>query len=181
MLSKCKTIRDAAEAWVKEFDAVPISVIEKLLKLNPDELCEVTPPAVGDYVTVFFEGYDGEHGEIISADYEELEDRWRFTVSLFCCDVRLSLLEDEFERSENRDLLPMWGWMWAMTDTCDKAWIEDHLYEIANCGFRIYEQEDYDYLIGIDGAGYDFYESHWIPLYKERGLRWHDPETEGAE
>ena len=30
----------------------------------------------------------------------------------------------------------------------------------------------------IDGAGYDFYESHWIPLYKARGLQWHETETE---
>lgn len=176
---KGKTIREASESWVKEFDAVPISVIEKLLQLNPDELYEITPPAIGDYVTVFFEGYDGEQGEIVSMEDEKSDDQWIFTVSLFSCDVRLSLHEDEFERSEIRDLLPMWGWMWAMTDMCDKAWIEDHLYEIANCGFRIYEQEDYGYLIGIDGAGYDFYESHWIPLYRERGLMWHDVEIGG--
>ena len=44
---------------------------------------------------------------------------------------------------------------------------------MADCGFRIYEQEDYGYIFGIDGAGYDFYEAHWIPLYKARGLKWH--------
>ena len=26
--------------------------------------------------------------------------------------------------------------------------------------------------------GYDFYENHWIPLYKARGLQWHETETE---
>ena len=25
--------------------------------------------------------------------------------------------------------------------------------------------------ICIDGAGYDFYEAHWIPLYNKRGLK----------
>lgn len=30
--------------------------------------------------------------------------------------------------------------------------------------------------IGIDGAGYDFYESHWIPLYTVRGLEYHSEE-----
>lgn len=30
--------------------------------------------------------------------------------------------------------------------------------------------------IGIDGAGYDFYEAHWIPLYEARGLHWHEGE-----
>lgn len=49
---------------------------------------------------------------------------------------------------------------------------------MADCGFRIYEQEDYGYIFGIDGAGYDFYDEHWCPLYKARGLRWHDEEGE---
>lgn len=30
-----------------------------------------------------------------------------------------------------------------------------------------------DLYLGIDGAGYDFYESHWIPLYKTLGYSWH--------
>ena len=49
---------------------------------------------------------------------------------------------------------------------------------MANCGFRIYESEDYGYIFGIDGAGYDFYEAHWIPLYKAIGLKWHDNEED---
>ena len=49
---------------------------------------------------------------------------------------------------------------------------------MSNCGFRIYESEEFGYFFGIDGAGYDFYESHWEPLYKARGLHWHDPQAE---
>ena len=26
----------------------------------------------------------------------------------------------------------------------------------------------------MDGCGYDFYLEHWVPLYKARGLKWHD-------
>ena len=37
----------------------------------------------------------------------------------------------------------------------------------------------FGYFFGIDGAGYSFYEEHWIPLYKARGLQWH--KTEGEE
>ena len=69
----------------------------------------------------------------------------------------------------------MWGTMWSFTDSSDNSWLEDkkNLQTMADCGFRIYEQEDYGYIFGIDGAGYDFYEAHWIPLYKARGLEWH--------
>ena len=45
---------------------------------------------------------------------------------------------------------------------------------MADCGFRIYQSEDYGYVFGIDGAGYNFYEAHWIPLYKARGFQWHE-------
>jgi len=85
--------------------------------------------------------------------------------------------EDEFP--EDCDTLPIWGTMWAFGDNIDNDWIrgkfgQDGLQLMADCGFRIYESEDWGYIFGIDGCGYDFYEDHWIPLYKARGLRWHE-------
>lgn len=68
--------------------------------------------------------------------------------------------------------------MWAFDNSCDIDWLENNMQVMANCGFRIYESKDYGYVFGIDGAGYDFYESHWIPLYKARGFKWHDNEEE---
>ena len=29
------------------------------------------------------------------------------------------------------------------------------------------------FALGIDGAGYDFYDAHWVPLYRLRGFTWH--------
>ena len=52
---------------------------------------------------------------------------------------------------------------------------------MSECGFRIFESEEFGYFFGIDGAGYDFYEQHWLPLYKARGLKWHDPKTDKKE
>lgn len=69
--------------------------------------------------------------------------------------------------------LPMWTTMWAMTEQCDDEWIAKHLKKVKKCGFAIFYSEDYGYVLAIDGQGYDFYEEHWIPLYKARGLRWH--------
>lgn len=86
---------------------------------------------------------------------------------------QVELNKDSFE-VEYDDYLPMWNTMWAFNDFCDNYWLENGGLQImADCGFRIYEQEDYWYIFGIDGCGYDFYEAHWIPLYKARGLRWH--------
>ena len=82
------------------------------------------------------------------------------------------------QMEEVEGFLPMWGTMWSFSDPLDSWWLEekDGLAAMARCGFRIYRQEDYGYIFGIDGAGYDFYEDHWIPLYKERGIQWHDTE-----
>lgn len=49
---------------------------------------------------------------------------------------------------------------------------------MSQCGFRIFKSFEFGYFFGIDGAGYDFYESHWLPLYEARGLMWHDPKTD---
>ena len=77
---------------------------------------------------------------------------------------------------ELNSFLPMWGTLWNFADGCNNNWLEkqDGIQKMSECGFRIYEHEEWGYFFGIDGAGYDFYENHWIPLYKIRGLKWHD-------
>ena len=36
---------------------------------------------------------------------------------------------------------------------------------------------DGELILGINGGGYDFYEAHWIPLYRELGYGWHNVEA----
>ena len=120
------TIREATTAWVNGFNAVPVAVVKKLMRLDPDDVLEITP---GD-------------------------------------------------RDEDARYLPTWSTMWSFGNSADDSWLEEEggLELMAECGFRIYEQEDFGYLFGIDGAGYSFLHEHWIPLYKARGLRWHREE-----
>ena len=120
------TIREAATEWVYGFNAVPTAVVKQLMRLDLDDVREITPG----------------------------------------------------RRDEDAVSLPMWGTMWSFGDSADDYWLEeeDGLELMAECGFRIYEQEDFGYLFGIDGAGYSFMEAHWIPLYKARGLHWHREE-----
>lgn len=128
------TIRDAAERWVHEMNAIPTGMIEKMMEADIDDWREVTLPSVGD---------------------------------------------DEVE-IERLELLPMWGTMWSFGDSADDWWLEedDGIEIMSECGFRIYESDEFGYFFGIDGAGYSFYDAHWIPLYKARGLQWHDPVAE---
>ena len=129
---KYKTTKEAAYAWVNEFNAIPTDMIAQLMGDHPDDWEEVT---------VFN------------------------------------------ENDEPDDVLPMWGTMWSFGDSCDDWWLEkgDGIQKMSECGFRIYYHEEWGWFFGIDGAGYDFYSEHWIPLYKARGLKWSDEdlETEG--
>ncbi|MBQ9528500.1 MAG: hypothetical protein IJR68_12930 [Fretibacterium sp.] len=170
MLRKGMTRREAAQVWVKGFNAFPTGMIEKLRRADPDDWYEVTRPTVGDRVYV----YDIGTGEIIRASYKSR----RLKIKLDIGDM-IWVEEGEAEIDFYTGL-PMWGTMWAFGDSCDEHWLsdDDGIVLMSKCGFRIFESEEFGYFFGIDGAGYDFYEQHWLPLYKERGLKWHDPETD---
>lgn len=161
------TIREATHEWGREFNAVPRGIVEKLIKADGgacDAIREVTPPARGCTVYVFDKDSYGEVVQHISDD--------TYRIELYNGE-RIDISEDSFE-VEYDSYLPMWNTMWAFNDFCDNYWLDNGGLQImADCGFRIYEQEDYGYIFGIDGCGYDFYEEHWIPLYKARGLHWH--------
>ncbi len=173
MIQAGMTRLDAAREWVHGFNAVPTDMIAKLMAAEIDDWCEVTRPTVGDWAYAS----DVGEGEIVSVDYET---GW----------CKIDLGEGKVARyHENRievnreDGLPMWSTMWSFDDNCDEYWLEekDGLAAMSKCGFRIFKSEEFGYFFGIDGAGYDFYEAHWLPLYEARGLKWHDPQTDNDE
>ena len=62
---------------------------------------------------------------------------------------------------------PMWGTAFFVNDMGLCHFIDDNREAVCNMGFVIMIYDTYDDMyLGIDGAGYDFYEHHWIPLYK---------------
>jgi hypothetical protein len=80
----------------------------------------------------------------------------------------------------------MWGTMFLVNDPVDKQRIqallqpivdeEDELYgyeEVGDTGIFAFDI-DGEVVLGINGAGYDFYEHHWLPLYAALGYAWHE-------
>ncbi len=166
------TIREAAHQWVATFNAIPQSVVSKLMTVsNYNDIQEVTPITQGDRVIILDVEHNGKSGEVI---HSSGEDHDTLLVRLDGSDecVSIDTMDAEVQRDDG---LPMWGTMWAFGESLDNWWLEERggMEAMAECGFRIYRSEDYVYIFGIDGAGYDFYEDHWIPLYKARGLQWH--------
>jgi hypothetical protein len=182
-------LSDACHAWVETFDAVPMSAIEKIIEYDVENdgvesIFEITPPAIGDTVYIHTDEHGGEQGEIVGTKYDGEDDLYEIKfdsepdnhsiISADCFDV---IRYNPF---------PMWGIMWSFSDPVDVEWangeyLGPHLQEIADCGFRIYQSDDFGILIGIDGAGYDFYSTHFIPLYKARGLCWHETDNTAKE
>lgn len=182
------TINIAAYSWVAEMNSYPWEMIETLMAAKPEDWCEVTLPCEHNCVYIFgmpekdIDGNDieddSDYGEII--EVKEDDDKVSYIIETDG-DTKIELTADEFE-VERDGYLPMWGWLWSFSEPADNWWLEEEGIRImSECGFRIYEHEEWGYFFGIDGYGYNFYEEHWIPLYKARGLHWHDERTEHTE
>ena len=145
------TIREATQLWVEhDMNDIPQSVLVKLQQLDPDDLAELTPITKADRVYVCSAG---EMGEVIAID----DDTEEYTVELDSGET-IQTEESNLER-EDYDCFPMWGTMWSFSCSFDEDWARSHLEEMAACGFRLYESEDYGLVFGIDAAGLDFYEA----------------------
>lgn len=82
------------------------------------------------------------------------------------------ILNEEFKKSGFEDFdtwrddilsdwHPMWSTVFLVSDFFAKQEYVDNLYK---CGIGVIENEFGTFLF-VPGAGYDFYEAHWIPMF----------------
>lgn len=184
MERKITTVNDAAHEWVREFNRFPEDMISKLMEADPDSWMEITRPTVGNTVELFDiptvdEDGDEYYGSGREGEIVEVVEDGKYIVELYGDGTRVTVEENELE-VEREEYLPMWGWMWQFGDDLDVWWLEEKggLQIMSDCGFRVYQSDDWGYFFGIDGCGYDFYTEHWCPLYLKRGLQWHETKEE---
>lgn len=157
--------REACSDWFnstfKEVDADMIESPESDRYLRCRDL-----PEEGSTISQY-----GEYGQ---------EERFSFTVSVIDIAREIVIAEDEngealempFDELANLDGRPMWNAMWAI----DGEPSYEEIQEFNECGISVYEDDDGDWYFGIDGCGYDFYDAHWIKLYRKSGICWHSTE-----
>ena len=165
MINTNMTLMEATQHWVYGFNAIPTAMLARLMTQNPEEWEEVTIPTIGDTIYVYDAGINGTITAQVEDGYQILLDNG----------TDITATADDFTLVQN-DILPCWGTMWSFEESVDENWLEKGagLTALSECGFRVFYHEEFGYFFGIDGAGYDFYEEHWIPLYIARGLHWHN-------
>lgn len=186
------TIKQATEKWISEMNSYPQALLERAYP-HMDGLEELTPlgkkwecdncseefskEEVEELVVK--EHHDNSENIICPTCFKEEKEEFESQIDEeedFTLEDCYSYVVEEEDHDNAEFGLPMWGWLWNPNFSGDEDWIKNNLEIVKDCGFRIYESDEIGVMIGIDGAGYDFYDAHWIPLYKARGLKWHSEE-----
>ena len=169
------SVREATEEWIREFSYVPGSVIEKLIQYDEsvswydsDAFRLVASPLVECM------GCDGHYEGDLSLEELHAVDEDGKGIPCEHCQYNSG---DEWRMARPQYAFPCgWGTLFAPKDNCDILWFREHAEEVAALGIFVFESEDWEIMLGIDGGGFNFYEAYWVPLYRLRGLRWHDHE-----
>jgi hypothetical protein len=165
-MARFKTELEAVKAWVNEWNAIPQSLLEKAYR-DEERYEEVVLLAGG--TRVCFE-CDEELRRPTPAECEEhgLDDSCWFCEN---CGEPIAVNW----RGSQEAWPAMWGTVFQPDERIDREWMIANADEIADkCGIHVFECDELECFLAIDGAGYDFYAEHWAPLYRLRGLQWHE-------
>jgi len=167
------TKRDATVKWRSEMNAIQTDIILALHKADLDSWREVTAPTIGDQIYHYPDEKSGEIVHVYETGERELDVDF---------DGKIETVAIDDITVERDTMLPMWSTMWSFSDSADEHWIDDPANQMAmtDCGFRIYEHDDFGYFFGVDSNDI-FIDRVWLPLYEARGLQWHDRDELSVE
>ena len=152
-------VLEACRSWVeRDFSLIPTSLIEKAYfgENRCGEEIEVLAPS--------FERFKEEYKKENCIEKEDEDDP--------CEWCRVESCREAYD--ENTPKIPMWGYVFVPQNPLDAEWIKENAEKVAELGFIVYETDEIGVFLGINGAGYDFFQHHWVPLYNARGLKWHE-------
>ena len=66
---------------------------------------------------------------------------------------------------------PMWSTLFEAKDQMLSDMLYEKVNELADIGIYLMQVDETNVMLFINGAGYNFYDSHWIPLYRDV-LQW---------
>ncbi len=71
----------------------------------------------------------------------------------------------DFE-NEDEPLYPMWGYVFEANNQFLSEKLEENVNELAEIGIYLMQVNETRVIVFITGCGYDFYDSHWLPMYR---------------
>lgn len=198
---KFKTIDDAVKYWIRGFNCVPTKAVQFYLDIQdvtPVTLgdcvffdTETDINLCGEIIDVDYE--KSVYKVMVEEEYDDDDEEYEYEYTTndneleaiksdddYWCEVyevpfdEAFLCEEEDDEYRLSTYLPQWSTMWTFNDEEDIQWIEqqENQIKMAACGFRIYYNEEFGYLFGLDFSGIDFLEEFWKPLYEIRSLQW---------
>ena len=153
---KYKTKQEAANRLLTEcFDYIPSTLLERAFRDDPASLALLA----GGQAECPYCGYWPEGDELPKTcpECEEDIEDWYFTAVYAWPAAWGSLFHPRYSFEEDR--------IRADPKGCAEA-----------ANVLVYDSDETGILLAVDGAGYDFYEAHWIPLYEWLGYEWHEEE-----
>jgi len=164
-------IKEATNKWINEFNFVSEALIKNAVGDDLSDWIDLTRDIITAGDTVY---HDGEDWEVLEVDDDML---FLEPLDTELENVEVKTWEVEPEYDDYSGLFPMWGTLFNPKSGLDEEWIQNNLEKVKECGLRAFEYYPTgDIFLGVDGAGYSFMDNHWIPLYKARGLQWHEVE-----
>ena len=178
IMKKFTTINEATALWVEQwFHHIPASSVDNLsidivtnissygdeIMLHEDEsFCLAASPR-----TECLECGSEYKGKL---KIDEMYELWEKGRGIDCANCGADCWRMGYPRER--------GVLYAPKRKQDIKWILKHAVEVAQFGFYVYQSKDYGVLLGFDFSSIDLefgpYCMLWIPLYKLRGLNWHD-------
>jgi hypothetical protein len=161
--------REAERLLNREFSFIPLDMVEKYADGNLFE--HIVPVAFSRMLEDFdpsdlfesdlFEEYE-ETGETVDREaWAEDESFVEWLEENYNDDVR-----EAYEEYDNN--YPMWGTVFVANDNWLSDKIEKEAEKVQACGFGVINSfKNMNAALFVAGAGYDFYEAHWIPFFTE--------------
>jgi len=153
---------DVKNSFNKDFNQINHDVIKKCF--NDCDFEYISEPSLTIQAYHYFDCHGNE--EKIKKEFKESEeeDYGTWLQENYEDEIRDAWMESEH--------YPMWSTLFEAKEGFLSEWIDNHVDELYGIGIGVMMGGDYfNSMLFIAGAGYNFYEAHWIPLYVDL-LRW---------
>lgn len=161
-------LKEKVNQWVdRSFNFIQLDVVEDHARANGHEFTDcIQTPEISVLIKTWIDDCPSDADEAREEYKQEYEEGEVYDFEDWLEDGEYeNAVMEHYYQSEN---YPMWNTLFEARDSMISHWIDQNASEIYDkIGFGVAEGfESLNSMLFTTGCGYDFYEAHWIPLYK---------------